>query len=105
METKPTNENAPLAGEAKVEQLIAVRNQYKGDGRADQGTRLLAALRLFSVSTFEARKHLDVMHPAGRVQELREDGREIETLRRSEPSEVGRPHSIAVYVLRNEVQP
>ena len=105
MKTKPTKENAPLAGEAKIEQLIAVRNKYKGDSRAIQGTRLLEALHLFPVSTFEARKYLDVMRPAGRVQELRDDGSEIETLRRSEPSEIGRPHSIAVYVLHKEVRP
>lgn len=40
------------------------------------------------------------MHPAGRVQELRQDGNEIDTLRYSLPSDIGRPHSIAVYVLR-----
>lgn len=104
METNHTNEIAPLAGEAKEEQLNLIRDKYKGDSRSVQAARLLEALRLFPISTFEARKHLDVMHPAGRVQELREDGHEIETLRHSERSEVGRPHSIAVYVLRMEEQ-
>ena len=41
----------------------------------------------------------------GRVQELRQDGNEIETLRYSLPSDIGRPHSIAVYVLRKGARP
>lgn len=104
METNRTKEFAPFADVAKEEQLITVRNKYKGDTRADQGTRLLEALRRFSISTFEARKYLDVMHPAGRVQELREAGHAIETLRFSARSEIGRPHIIAVYVLRREAR-
>lgn len=105
MENISTNEIAPLAGEAKVKQLIAIRDKYKGDTRAEQGKRLLEALRLFSVSTLEARRYLDIMHPAGRVQELREADNEIDTLRLTQPSEAGRAHSVAVYILRAEVQP
>lgn len=84
----------------KAGQLIAIRDKYKGENRIAQALRLLEALKLHSISTFEARRYLDIMHPAGRVQELRDEGHKIDTLRLSEPSEVGRPHSIAVYVLR-----
>ena len=104
MENISTNEIAPLAGEAKAKQLIAIRDKYKGDTRAEQGKRLLEALRLFSVSTLEARRYLDIMHPAGRVQELREADNEIDTLRIAQPSEAGRAHSIAVYNLRREAR-
>ncbi|MHB1051484.1 MAG: helix-turn-helix domain-containing protein [Thiobacillus sp.] len=104
MENITTIENAPLAGEAKVKQLIAIRDKYKGDTRAEQGRRLLESLRRFPVSTLEARRYLDIMHPAGRVQELRESDNEIDTLRVAEPSEAGRAHSIAMYVLRSELQ-
>ena len=100
MKINHTKDNAPLAGEAKEALLVSIRNKYRGDSRTDQGSRLLEALRLFPISTFEARKLLDVMHPAGRVQELREDGYCIDSLRTSEPSEIGRPHRIAVYVYR-----
>ena len=105
METNRAKEIAPFADEAKEQQLITIRNKYKGESRSDQGTRLLEALRWFPVSTFEARKHLDVMHPAGRVQELREQGNEIDTLRHTLPSDIGKPHSIAVYVLRKGARP
>lgn len=99
-----TKEFAPQAatGEAKVDQLCSIRDKYKGENRAAQVKRLIEALRLFPISTFEARRCLDIMHPAGRVQELRDEGNEIDTLRLSEFSELGRPHSIAVYVLRRE---
>lgn len=104
MGSNDTKEIAPpaAASEAKWEQLEAICEKYKGDSRVNQRRRLLEALRRFSVSTFEARRHLDVMHPAGRVQELRDDGNEIDTLRLSEPSEFGKPHCIAVYLLRKE---
>lgn len=103
METNPTKDNAPLAGEAKAKQLETIRDQYKGESCHHQGLRLLEALCHFTISTFEARRHLDVMHPAGRIQELHEAGNEIDTLRVSVPSDIGRPHCIALYVLRSEV--
>jgi hypothetical protein len=102
MGTIDRKEIAPLAGEAKARALVEIRNKFRGESRADQATRLREALRVYPVSTFEARRYLDIMHPAGRVQELRESGNQIDTLRVSEESDVGRPHRIAVYVLRNE---
>jgi len=104
METIDTKDIAPLAGtnEAKAEQLKTIREKYNGETGATHARRILDALRLYRLSTFEARKYLDVPHPAGRVQELREAGNEIDTLRLQECSDVGRPHCIAVYVLRRE---
>lgn len=105
MKTKTTKEIAPLAGEAKVVQLQYIREQYKGDSSAIQRPRLLEGLRLSPLSTLEIRRYLDILHPAGRVQELREEGHEIQTLRRTEISDVGLPHSVAVYVLVKEARP
>lgn len=105
METNDTKEIAPLAGEAKVVQLQNIREKYKGDSSAIQRVRLMEALRPFPLSTIEIRRHLDIMHPAGRVQELREEGHEIQTVRTREFSEVGLPHNVARYVLAKEVRP
>ena len=105
MEAIDTKEIAPLAGEAKVRQLIAVREQYKGETRKTHAQRILSALRLGPLSTFEARRHLDVPHPAGRVLELRNAGHEITTFRVPEPSDIGCSHTIALYVLHEEAQP
>lgn len=102
----PTKELAPQAatGEAKVNQLCSIRDKYKGETGANHARRIRDALRFGPLSTFEARRYLDVPHPAGRVQELRDAGNEIDTLRLVERSEVGRPHRIALYVLRKEVE-
>lgn len=107
MGTNDTKEFAPQAatGEAKVKQLCSIRDKYKGETGATHAKRMLDAFRLGPLSTFEARRYLDVPHPAGRVQELREAGHEIDTVRLSERSEVGRPHVIALYVLRKEAKP
>lgn len=100
----PTKELAPQAatGEAKAQLLESIREKYKGETGATHARRILDALRLGPLSTFEARRYLDVPHPAGRVQELRDSGNEIDTLRLLEHSEVGRPHCIALYLLRKE---
>jgi len=101
MKNVSTKEIAPLAatGEAKVIQLQNIRDKYKGDSSAVQRTRLLEALRLYSLSTLEIRRYLDILHPAGRVQELREEGGDIQTLRQMEFSDAGLPHNVARYVL------
>lgn len=100
----PRKELAPqvATSEAKVQLLETIREKYKGETGATHVRRILEALRLGPLSTFEARRYLDIPHPAGRVQELRNCGNEIDTLRLSERSEVGRPHCIALYLLRKE---
>ena len=66
-----------------------------------QRTRILDWLRSESLTTLQAREHLDVMHPAGRVMELREQGLNIMTYWTNEAK-----HRIARYVLlSSEVQP
>ncbi len=91
-------------GESKVRLLESIREQYKGETSTTHVRRMLDALKLGPLSTFEARKYLDVPHPAGRIQELRKSGNEIDTIRLSEQIDVGRPHYIAVYLLRKEIE-
>lgn len=69
--------------------------------KARQRTALLAALRDGPVSTVHAREVLGVMHPAGRVLELRRSGHAIVTLRRKVVDADGRAHASASYVLRD----
>lgn len=66
---------------------------------ADQRQRLLQALRQRSLSTIEARRELDIMHPAARVQELKKRGENIATHWSKEPTECGELHRMARYVL------
>ncbi|MFO7606169.1 MAG: helix-turn-helix domain-containing protein [Desulfurivibrionaceae bacterium] len=65
-----------------------------------QQQRLLAALHLGPVDTVTARRELDILHPAGRVRELRHQGHIIDTLMVERPTECGRFHLVGEYVLQ-----
>lgn len=76
---------------------------YYADLSAEaQRKRLLDALRCASISTLEARHHLDILHPAMRIRELRLDGYDIQTVRITADTGFGIKHSVARYVLRAE---
>jgi len=79
--------------------LKVLRDQFTGLDAGSQKVRLLAALRLFPISTFEASRFLDVYHPAGRIKELREDGCTILTMWTDATTEAGVLHRIGRYVL------
>ncbi|PLK47039.1 helix-turn-helix domain-containing protein [Uliginosibacterium sp. TH139] len=72
---------------------------YTDTSNAAQRARLLDRLRTGPVSTFEARKNLEIMHPAGRIKELKDQGHKIEKLWVQEETETGVLHRIALYVL------
>lgn len=88
----------------KVAALKRILLQFKGNSRATQRDRLRAALHeCGKLSTVEIRVHLDIIHPAGRIQELREEGLNIITLWTTVESETGEEHRIADYLLVREV--
>lgn len=94
--TMSIEKNAPAAGgDAGLTSGL-----HSNSTRAQQ-RRLLERLRIGSVNTLEARRELDVLHPAGRVQELREAGHPISTVWSHEFSDCGRRHRVARYVLRS----
>lgn len=66
-----------------------------------QRKRLLEALRTRSLTTLEARRDLDVLHPAARVMELRKQGHDIQTVRVPDVTAEGRAHNVARYILRS----
>lgn len=67
-----------------------------------QRARILAHLQIGPLTTVEARDELNVMHPAARIQELREAGYPIRTHQRPVVDGHGRTHkSVAVYYLSN----
>lgn len=105
MGTIDTNVFAPEAGtpEAKKLQLESIAAKYKGNDAVDQRSRLLEAIHRHPVSTFDARRYLDVPHPAGRVMELRRCGWIIHTVRMYASSDNGKPHRIGVYIFGGRV--
>jgi Helix-turn-helix domain len=64
-----------------------------------QRERLLDALRRSPLTTLAAREKFGVMHPGGRVLELRRMGYEIVTHWAAETDASGCKHRIASYVL------
>lgn len=66
-----------------------------------QRKRILDYLRHHLLVT--ARKELDVMHPAARVMVLRKQGVGIKTIRIDKPSDCGKMHTVACYVLEVHV--
>jgi len=89
-------EYAPLKAGRKEKQI---RSHYADLSANAQRHRLLDALRCASVSTLEARRNLDILHPAMRVREMRLDGYDIRTVRISADTGFGVKHSVARYVL------
>jgi len=70
------------------------------ESRAQQRARLLLALMAGPVSTSYARDHLNIMSPAARVLELREDGHMIDTELIWQTDHRGRKHKAGVYHLQ-----
>lgn len=73
---------------------------FADDSAQAQRRRLLDALRVAPVSTIEARRNLDILMPGTRVHELRHrEGFKINTHWSKEPTECGKLHRVARYVL------
>lgn len=71
-----------------------------------QRARLEAHFRSHgSISTLEARNVLGILHPAARVQELRESGHRISTVWTRQTDTTGRQHRVARYHWSGVVEP
>jgi Helix-turn-helix domain len=90
----------PDPADTKAASLLALRADFLGNDTATQRALLLAALQSHGVvSTLEARAFLDILHPAGRIKELRGLGHNIVTLWADKPTEAGKLHRVGVYLL------
>ncbi|MDO9139049.1 MAG: helix-turn-helix domain-containing protein [Methylobacter sp.] len=76
-------------------------NKFSTDS-ASQRNRLLSCLQAAPVTTIEARTELEIMHPGGRVQELRAAGHNIIT-QWAIDSTGKAAHRVAQYVLLSAV--
>ena len=71
------------------------------DNRASsQRARMIKYMHTQPLDTLTARKELDVMHPAARIQELKAQGHKIDTVKIKRASECGKLHTVAMYVWR-----
>lgn len=97
------NISAPNKEEAAPEKVAAlkqIREQLTGNAGRTQCQRLLAALARFPITTFEAMRFLDVYHCPARVLQLRKDGLEIVTHRKTVITEAGAKHTVGLYVMQ-----
>lgn len=70
-----------------------------GNAASAQRSRLLTALKKQSVTTIDARRDLDIFHPAQRVLELRAEGFDIKMSWCRELSDCGALHRVGKYLL------
>lgn len=93
--------------DSRTEAIQKINQKHSGNDAVTQANRSLAAFEQFnSLTTQDLRQDLDIMHPAGRVKELRTRGFEILTYWDDYPTACGKKHRMAryVYLGRNEVQ-
>lgn len=84
-----------------LRKVIAMKDTNISAG--EQQRRVLDALREAPQSTFDLRSRYNVMHPGARIQELREMGYDIDTIRQARIDDYGRKHpGVALYVLLGE---
>lgn len=83
----------------RAEAIQTINQNHKGNDAETQANRSLEAFRLFtSLTTQDLRQELDIMHPAGRVKELRGRGFNIQTHWENYPTTCGKKHRMARYV-------
>ena len=99
MDNTTNNEAAPGNGTASTP-------RSHSNSAQDQRKRLIDWLITHgSIDTITARRELDILCPAARVLELRHRfGHSIDTVRTKQPTECGKLHTVAKYVLLAEVQ-
>jgi len=91
-----TKEN-PLTGQGSG---VKYNKQSYGNSLPAQRQRLLNYLHNHgSITTIEARREIDVIHPAGRIMDLRKGGWQIDTVWVEDITEQGKAHRVAKYVL------
>ena len=92
----PINEAAPNNSQSK-----STANDNSNDAAA-QRRRALELLRSGPKSTLQLRRDADILSPAARVLELKRRGFEIMTQWVQQPTDCGKLHRVALYVLMRE---
>lgn len=88
MEKKPSKK---ARAEGKTD-----NDHHSGNSAHSQRSRILAWFKTCNtLTTLQARQQLDVMHPAARVQELKNDGCKIDTVRTTDTTPEGKTHRVA----------
>ena len=81
--------------------LNQINQQFKGNSSKEQCARFLAALKLFTINTYEASRLLSIYHAPARALQLRQQGVLIDTVWQTVEDENGVLHRVGCYVLRH----
>jgi hypothetical protein len=88
----------------RTEAIQKINEKHKGNDAVTQANRALEAFQLLdSLTTQDLRQDVDIMHPAGRVKELRARGFEIQTHWTDYPTACGKKHRMARYVYMGRI--
>ena len=88
--------------QARLAVFAQILSEHRSISNQSQQQRLAIALTILgNITTIEARDYLDVMSPAARLLELREQGWVIVSIRVRQVAECGTVHSIANYILKS----
>lgn len=91
--------NEKKAPGSRAEAIQKINQKHKGNDAETQANRSLEAFQLLtSLTTEDLRQQFDIMHPAGRVKELRARGYDIQTLWTNYPTSSGKLHRMGRYV-------
>lgn len=95
------------ANQIKLEHYATLLHRFPGNDTKVQRIRLYLALQFAPITTYEARKYLDLYHPNARKRELIVQGLHIDTLRVAQQTDAGVIHRrIGLYVMKSgEVMP
>jgi hypothetical protein len=83
----------------RKEVLEKIRIKHRGNDVGTQCNRMLEAMQtLGSISTIEAHRYLDILHPPARKLNLLQHGHIVELIWVHEPSDCGEIHRVGKYV-------
>lgn len=89
----------------REEAIKNINQKHKGNDTETQASRTLDGLKTFdSLTTQDLRHDLDIMHPAGRIRELRNHGYDIKTVWENYPTACGKIHRMARYVYMGKME-
>jgi Helix-turn-helix domain len=90
-----------IAHALEAQAQITNKDNHLSTSTMEQRNRLLEWLRNAPITTLVARRQLDILGVAARINELRKAGYPIVTLWTNEETDCGIKHRIALYVLRS----
>lgn len=90
-----------MSNSKRLAVFAQILSEHKSISSQSQQQRLAVALTILgNITTIEARDYLDIMHPSGRIKELKEQGWLIISSRVRHITPCGASHFIANYVLQ-----